>query len=527
LDLFPHHSKRIDPWRLAALEPAAACLLPVALAHAFRHRTRTRVLGLAGVLALLLLACVPDERPVTSRVPVESVAGPETTAATPRQTPKEKVRGLWILAEGGVRVLDDATRIDGTLDRAERLGATDLFVQVYRGGRAFYAGSDDVERAPSAENGDTLAILLAEAHRRGFRVHAWVNALSLSTRRDAALIERLGRDAILVDREGRSILDYPDLDLPEPDRRFYRMGTRGIYLDPAVPAVREYLVTTYRDLVTRYPQLDGLHLDYIRHPGVLPFSPGSRFGVGLEFGYGETSRARYRAETGRPDPIDGAAPGMVRSANVWDAWRRDQVTRLVEEIAAATRAARPGLVLSAAVISYVDRAYLSLAQDWRRWLEMGALDLAIPMVYTLDDRLLGYQLDNFAGWKESQRIWPGIGVWLFDDRPHRALGQLEALRTRDFGGEVLFSDDAIAESPGLLEALAAAPPGEPIPAPPRPAPPPTDSTAPIGALPARDSEPIPPPRPATPPRPASDSGAVPISSLPLETPPSNTAETPR
>jgi uncharacterized lipoprotein YddW (UPF0748 family) len=522
LDLFPLHSKLDDPWRIAAFGAATARLLLVDLRRAFSSPDRRFWPSLALSLLATLLACVPDERPVTSRVPVESVPAPESTASTARETPKEKARGLWILAEGGVRVLDDVTRIDGTLDRAESLGASDLFVQVYRGGRAFYAGPEDVERAPSAESGDTLAILLAEAHRRGFRVHAWVNALSLSTRRDAALIERLGRDAILVDREGRSILDYPDLDLPEPDRRFYRMGTRGIYLDPAVPAVREYLVTTYRDLVTRYPQIDGLHLDYIRHPGVLPFSPGSRFGVGLEFGYGETSRARYRAETGRPDPIDGAAPGMVRSANAWDAWRRDQVTRLVEEIATATRAARPGLVLSAAVISYVDRAYLSLAQDWRRWLEMGALDLAIPMVYTLDDRLLGYQLDNFAGWKESQRIWPGIGVWLFDDRPDRALGQLEALRARGFGGEVLFSDDAIAEAPELLEALAGAPPGEPIPTRSK-----TESGGPIPALPAPGSEPVPPPRSAPAPRPASDSGAIPISSLPLETPSSNESEKPR
>ena len=36
----------------------------------------------------------------------------------------------------------------------------------------------------------------------------------------------------------RSLLDYPDFDLPQPDRQFYRMGTPGLYLDPAVPAVR-------------------------------------------------------------------------------------------------------------------------------------------------------------------------------------------------------------------------------------------------------------------------------------------------
>lgn len=476
-------------------------------------------IGLSTLLAAVLLACAPDDALRDTRPALESAQVSIADPATPAKKPMS--RGLWVLAEGGVRVLDDATRIGPLLDRAERLGATDLFVQVYRGGRAFYPGPEGIERAAAADAGDVLALLLARAHDRGIRVHAWVNALSLSTRRDATLITRLGRDAILVDRAGRSILDYPDLDLPQPDRSFYRMGTRGIYLDPAVPAVREYLVSTYLDLVTRYPGLDGLHLDYIRHPDVLPFSPGSRFGVGLEFGYGPTSRARYRAETGRPDPIEGAEPGVVRGANTWDTWRRDQVTRLVEEIAEATRGARPGLVISAAVIAYVDRAYLSLNQDWLGWLQSGALDLAIPMAYTLDDRLLGYQLDHFAGLKVSQRIWPGIGVWLFESSPQRALDQLEAVRSRGFAGEVLFSDDAIFASPGLLETLSVSPQGD--------APPDVDSAPPLPesarADAGRPSEKSPSPRvEQAPRRPSSE--ARPISSIPLEAPRPESPEQP-
>lgn len=418
------------------------------------------------VVAALLLACSPEEFPEGKKIArLEVAAGDDAGAGDAADPPDAGIhealparRGLWVLAEGSVRVLEDVRRIDPLLERAARLGASDLFVQVYRGGRAFYAAAQGTERAPAfqAEGSDLLGLLIERAHDRGLSVHAWVNVLSLSTRRDAELIESLGEEAILIDRQGRSLLDYPDYDLPEPDRRFYRMGTRGLYLDPASVAVRERLVSTFRDLVMRYPDLDGLHLDYIRHPGVLPFSPGSRFGVGLDFGYGVASRARYRAETGNPDPIDGAAPGIVRGANAWDAWRRHQVTTLVEEIAGATRGARPGLLLSAAVISYVDRAYLSLAQDWRAWLESGALDLAMPMVYTLDDRLLRYQIDSFAGWTEAPRIWPGVGVWLFDDDPERAVGQLEILQRGPFGGDMLFSDDAIAESPALLEALAAA-----------------------------------------------------------------------
>jgi hypothetical protein len=86
-------------------------------------------------------------------------------------------------------------------------------------------------------------------------------------------------------------------------------------------------------------------------------------------------------------------------------------------------------------------------------LESGALDIAIPMVYTLDDRLLRYQLETFAGWAQADRIWPGLGIWLFEHDPARAIGQLELLRRGGFGGEMLFSDDAISESEPLLEAL--------------------------------------------------------------------------
>lgn len=433
--------------------------------------------GLALLLASVLLACAGEEiSPKQGGAEHHAVGRARSDAGDARHAdgrsgddPTEArtegaepagppARGVWILAEGSVRVLDDPARIGPVLDRAERLGANDLFVQVYRGGRAFYRAGPGVERAPSVDRleamgFDALGLLLEQAHARGLRVHAWVNVLSLSTRRDARMIEDLGRSAILVDRRGRSLLDYPELEIPEPDRAFYRMGTRGLYLDPAVPAVRARIVSTFEDLLARYPELDGLHLDYIRHPGVLPFSPGSRFGVGLEFGYGAESRARYREETGRPDPIDGAEPGTVRSATAWDDWRRDQVTTLVDRIAETSRAQRPGIVLSAAVIPYVDRAYLSLAQDWRRWLESGAIDLAIPMVYTLDDRLLRYQLETFAGWKQRNRVWPGLGVWLFASQPARALDQLDALRALGFGGEVLFSDDALAESSALTEAL--------------------------------------------------------------------------
>jgi len=337
-------------------------------------------------------------------------------------------------------------RIETLIADAERLAATDLFVQVFRGGRAWYA-SEIADAAPyrtivATTGVDTLELLIDRAHESGLRVHAWVNVLSLARNRTAPVLEALGRDAVLVDRRGRSLLDYPDFDVPKPDRQWYRMGTTGLYLDPGAPGVREHLVATFAELLARYPTLDGLHLDYIRHPAVLPLTPGSRFGVGLDFGYGAATRASFELETELRAPTGDAMVNLSR----WEAWRRDQVSELVDEIASRSRQLIPEIEMSAAVIYYADRAYLTLAQDWLRWLEDGSLDFAVPMIYTLDDRLLRYQAERFANPRETDRIWAGLGTWLFASRPERAVKQLTIVGRAGLRHHALFSYDSMAET---------------------------------------------------------------------------------
>jgi uncharacterized lipoprotein YddW (UPF0748 family) len=396
--------------------------------------------------ALAALACgEPPEPPAPSEPPDDARTGAE--APTPPR------RALWVLAEGSQRVLEHPERVAALLADAKALGATDLFVQVYRGGRAWF-DSSHADAAPhraarAKTSADPLAELLTRAHAADLRVHAWVNALSLARNREAPIAVALGPSAIQVDRRGRSLLDYPDYEVPQPDRRSYRMGTPGLYLDPGAPGVAEALVATFAELCARYPDLDGLHLDYIRYPDVLPFAPGTRFGVGLDFGYGEKTRARFRAETGREAPFGDS----TRNADAWDAWRREQVDALVRDIAGAARAAAPEIELSAAVWSYADRAYLTIGQDWRRWLEDGALDFAVPMAYTLDDRLLRYQTEAFAGSPLAARIWVGLGTWLFAKEPAGALRQLEILRAAGVRSHALFSWDSIADAPPLRNAL--------------------------------------------------------------------------
>ncbi len=406
-------------------------------------------------MALALLVALAAAGGCGDAPPPES----ETAVRATTADSEPRFRGLWVLCEGSARTLEDPARIEALVERAAALGVTDLFVQVFRGGRSWFdstrSDAGPFEAIREATGLDPLAETLQRAHAAGIRVHAWVNVLSLSQNREARILEDLGRDAVHVDRRGRSVLDYPAFDLPAPDREYYRMGTRGIYLDPAAPGVREWLTAAFVELLARYPGLDGLHLDYIRHPLVLPISPGSRFGVGLDFGYGRATRERFRQETGLPGPWAGSDTprSSIAGGAGWDAWRRDQVTALVGSLREAIDALRPGVQLSAAVIPYADRAYLALGQDWRFWLEESLIDFAIPMVYTRDTRLFGYQVDSFGAGSYASRLWAGLGVWLFADAPAGAVAQVGVADASGMAGDALFSYDAIVDSPALYDAL--------------------------------------------------------------------------
>jgi uncharacterized lipoprotein YddW (UPF0748 family) len=400
---------------------------------------------LAWVSALLVVfvdAGHPDVPP--------AAAPPRTTESARPARP----RGLWVLCEGSQRVLEHPDRLDTLLADAEALGVTDLFVQVYRGGRAWFrttlADATPWTALTRPDGSDAFADLIARAHARGLRVHAWVNVLSLAANPQAPILLALGPTAVVVDQKGRSVLDYPALDVPPPDREWLRMGTPAIWLDPAVPGVAERLAATFAELVRGYPALDGLHLDYVRYPDTLPFSPGTQFGVGIGFGFGEVSRARFQAETGLVAPF-GASLG---NAERFDAWRREKLGALVASIASAARAERPALRISAAVIAERERAYRVDLQNWLGWLDAGQLDFAVPMLYTRDPTLLRYGVETLAGLAQRRQLWVGLGSWLFAASPELAVEQLRVANAAAPLGTALFSWDSIRETPALLSALA-------------------------------------------------------------------------
>ena len=185
---------------------------------------------------------------------------------------------------------------------------------------------------------------------------------------------------------------------------------------------------------------------------MLPFTPGTRFGVGLSFGFGDSSRARFQQETGLTAPFGGSLGNGSR----FDDWRREKLTELVARIAAEARARRPGIAMSAAVISDRERGYLVDFQNWAGWLDEGLLDFAVPMLYTRDQTLLQHGVEALAGLARSKNLWVGLGTWLFAKNPEAAIAQMRSVAAEPALGSALFSWDAIHDDPALRDALAQA-----------------------------------------------------------------------
>jgi len=364
--------------------------------------------------------------------------------------------GLWVEAEGPNQTLDDLGRLEAMVRAAADAGIANLYLQVYRGGRSWYASdlADDepYRRAIARQRYDPLQFALGLAHSKGLRVHAWMNLFNLGKRREGPVQAHLGPAAITRDNRGRSLLDYDFSRPPGDDGKWVMLDTPGYWLDPGDSQVQAALTALVEELVSRYPTLDGVHFDYIRYPYGIPTVPGSRYSNGLDFGYGERSVARFQAETGFSAFAAKDDPSVAQR---WDDWRREQLGRFLRHVRGQLRRLKRDLALSAALLAWPDRAYLSAYQDWRLWLEEGLLDQGIVMNYTRDGRLAHYLTRQAVAFRGRSKLFVGLGAYALLDQPDLLAQQIRDARQQGADGVVLFSYDNLLKRQPLLQRLGA------------------------------------------------------------------------
>jgi uncharacterized lipoprotein YddW (UPF0748 family) len=322
--------------------------------------------------------------------------------AAPSQAAAPQLRAFWVDAfHEGIKTPDQTRRLIADVRRA---GANAIFVQVRRRADSYYRDSREPIAADVAPGYDPLADVIRQARERGIQVHAW--AVALPAWKDG--YQQPDRNHIWYqhgpDKQGSDNWFMRDINGRAGDCG--GPNDCGYFLDPGHPAVVDYTVNSLMHLASRY-DLDGLHLDYIRYPGV-------------RFGYNPVSLQRFQAASGRRDI---PAPDDAQ----WMQWRRDQVTKLVKRIYLGLNAVKPRMSLSVAAIAWGDgppnnnfaesSPYKRTLQDWNGWLNAGYIDFAVPMVYDKEDGGQGTAwFDawvNYARTSQSRRpIAIGTGAWL-------------------------------------------------------------------------------------------------------------------
>ena len=382
-----------------------------------------------------------------------AVAFALTPAATPASSGAVgETRGLWVLRTS----LVSPPAIDAVVQYAVDAGFNALFVQVRGRGDAFYRSAiepraGDLDGQPASF--DPLARTIEVAHRAGLTVHAWVNvnlvASAASPPRDPAHVVRRHPEWLMVPGALASTLASVSSSSPrylEAIARWSQSGAvpvEGLYLSPVTPEARAYTTDVVRDLAGAYA-LDGLHLDYIRYP-----AEAFDFGAAT---LAEFRRSRLeivaRADRDRIDRLAATDPAAWPRAfpDAWTTFRRDRVTDLVRSIRQAALAARPGLVLSAAVVPSPDEARDHRLQDWQAWTGAGLLDAVCPMLYTTDAAEYARQLVLARDAAAPAPIWAGIGAYRL--RLDETAERVRLARRERAGGVLLFRYDALASTAG-------------------------------------------------------------------------------
>lgn len=334
--------------------------------------------------------------------------------------PDRELRGAWCHRGYGIA----GWTWEQTAQALAAGGLNTLFVNVATGGQADYPSAVLGPSPTLRDKGDQLRACLAACTARGIKVHAWKLCFNLGQNPPPDLLARFRREGRLQRSAG---------------------GVTREWLCPSHPDNRVLEARAAAELVTRYPALTGVHLDFIRFPG----SDGCTC---------DACRRGFEQAIGRrvsawPDALrQGGALGRQ-----WDDYRRQVITETVRRVAESVRQARPGAQVSAAVFSNWSSARETVAQDWVLWARKRYVDFVCPMNYHADAEAQKSDVVRQLAWLRGTgvQVYPGIGVSSARLDAIEVIRQINVTRAGPTGGFVLFEANR-REAQDVLPALAPA-----------------------------------------------------------------------
>ena len=290
-------------------------------------------------------------------------------------SPKHEVRAVWLTTIGGLdwphsyaqsarSIERQKQELRTTLDRLQQAGVNTVLLQTRIRATTIYPSQLEpwdgcLSGFPGKSPGyDALQFAVAECHRRGMELHAWVVAIPVG-KWDALGCRTLRRR-------------YPKL--------IRRIGPDG-FMDPEKPATASYIADLCAEITRRY-DIDGIHLDYIRYP--------------------ETWDIKVSRDQGRRyiTAIVKAVTLKVKALKPW-------VKMSCSPVGKADDLSR--------YWSHGWNAYSRVCQDAQGWLRDGLMDELFPMMYFRGEQFYPFAID----WQEQSHgriIAPGLGIYFMSPR---------------------------------------------------------------------------------------------------------------
>lgn len=260
--------------------------------------------------------------------------------------------------------------INATLDKLKSAGINTVFLETYFHGRTIYPSDvmksyGFVRQRENFVGFDPLQIWIREAHRRGMKLHVWFETFYVGN----AYPQSNAKNILAVHPEwANKNKKFADYNAPTQSVAEHN----GYFLDPANPAVQEFLMSLITEIIQEY-RPDGINLDYIRYPQAVAKND--------TYSWGYTSFARKDFAT-----LHGVDPINIKMDDpLWEVWceyRREKVTNMVRKV--GTLGNKKKVYISTVIFPDRTSALLNKLQDWRVWSLRGYVNGFTPLLLTCD-----------------------------------------------------------------------------------------------------------------------------------------------
>jgi len=268
-------------------------------------------------------------------------------SSTANNTPTSKPALMWIDAEANYARFNNVDTIDKYIDIVADLGFTHLAVDARPITGELMYDSELAPRFKGIRNNiepdptfDYLGHFIERAHERGMKVLFSLNVF-------CAGHNFFDRGLIFTDHpEWASIVQEPELGLVPITALKHRSDKYGGMVNPIDPDYQTYIIDVMKEMIEKYPDVDGLILDRGRYDGIMAdFSDLSRtefekfLGKKLE-NWPNDALKIVRTDSGRDSILRG------EHFNDWIYWRSKNITDFFARARRELKAADPDIIFS-------------------------------------------------------------------------------------------------------------------------------------------------------------------------------------